>query len=157
MNKQPRNNQQSEANSLIGEHVYYSLSFVASCMVLCGLVITYYWPISSLIGLSTLLLACQFMLIRLIQCLRHLHTATLLTRSSSIILDQVYLSLITFTGSSILLFIPLSSLLIFGARSFGRNYLWLAMVTGFISITSTLNLAFEMDLLQAVLLSLLAL
>ncbi|MES9830965.1 MAG: response regulator [Candidatus Thiodiazotropha sp. DIVDIV] len=157
MNKQPRNNQQSEANSLIGEHVYYSLSFVASCMVLCGLVITYYWPISSLIGLSTLLLACQFMLIRLIQSLRHLHTATLLTRSSSIILDQLYLSLITFTGSSILLFIPLSSLLIFGARSFGRNYLWLAMVTGFISITSTLNLAFEMDLLQAVLLSLLAL
>ncbi|MES9941574.1 MAG: response regulator [Candidatus Thiodiazotropha sp. 6PLUC2] len=155
MNIQPRNNRQT--HNLTGDHVYYSLSFLASCAVLCGLVITYFWSATSLIGLGVLLLTSQFMLIRLIQNLKNLHTSNLFTRSMSIILDQVFLSLITFVGSSILLFLPLSSLLIFAARSFGRNYLWLAMVTGFISITITLNIVFQMDLPKAVLFSLLAL
>jgi CheY-like chemotaxis protein len=109
------------------------------------------------ISQATLFFAAQYTLIRLIQHTRGKHTATPLMRSTSIILDQLYLGLVTILGSPGLLLLPLSSLLIFATRSFGNYYLWMSMAVAFVSLNTSLHLALEMEILQAIPLSLLAL
>jgi CheY-like chemotaxis protein len=126
-------------------------------VVLCGLTITYFWSTSSQISLNLLILSGQFVLIRMLQHIKRLYSTTPLMRSSSIILDQFYLGLVTFVGSSALLLIPLSSVLIFASRSFGRQYLWVGMASAFTMLTTTLHMAYHMEISQATILSLLAL
>ena len=157
MNEQTATTSKPDTTTHEGDQVYYSLSFFVSCVVFVGLVVTYLWSTSSLISLMALTLACQYSLIRFIEYYKCLYTSSPSRRSASIILDQLYLGLITFAGGSALLLLPLSSVLIFASRFFGRSYLWLAIGTAFTMLTATLHLALQMDILQALLLSLLAL
>ncbi len=157
MNEQSTTRSKPDTNAHEDDQVYYSLSFFVSCVVFIGLVVTYFWSKLSLISLTTLTLACQYLLIRFIEHYKCLHTSSPSKRTSSIILDQLYLGVITFAGGSALLLLPLSSVLIFASRFFGRSYLWLGMGTAFTTLAATLHLALQMNILQALLLSLLAL
>ena len=159
MKQRLTNNPPAAGHPAPRDHVYYSLSFLVSCVVLSGLILAYFWPISGPISHATLILAAHYALIRLIQHTTGKHSATPSMRSTSIILDQLYLGLMTFAGSPGLLLLPLSSLLILAARPFGRPYLGLAMGSAFVTLLVTLHLApsLQMSLLQALPLSLLAL
>lgn len=157
MNEQTETPQRPDTTSHESDQVYYSLSLFVSFVAFIGLTLTYLWSASTQVVLMTLVLACQFLLLRFIEHYKSLYSSSSIKRSSSIILDQLFLGLITFAGGSALLLLPLSSVLIFASRFFGRSYLWLGIGSAFTMLTTTLHLAQQMELLQALLLSVLAL
>jgi CheY-like chemotaxis protein len=157
LNEQTVNITGADTTSFEGDQVYYSLSLFVSCIVLAGLAISYIWPGDGQISLSMLILASQFVLIRFIEHFKYLYTTNPTKRISTIILDQLYLGLITFAGGSALLLLPLSSVLIFASHFFARAYLWVGMGAAFVTLTTTLHLAMQLELFQALLVNLLAL
>ncbi|MEJ2609515.1 MAG: response regulator [Candidatus Thiodiazotropha sp.] len=156
--KQPTDNQQTISLPSLWES-YYNLSLFVSCVVLCCLVITYLWPISEPVSLTTLILTANFAVIRLIQRNMSKRNTLPATPGTTIIIDQLFLSLVTFAGSPGLLILPFSSLLMFSASHFGRRYLLLAMATASVTLLTTLQLApsLQMEILVAIPLSLVAL
>ncbi|MET0080833.1 MAG: hypothetical protein ABW119_20430, partial [Candidatus Thiodiazotropha lotti] len=157
MNEQTVTTRRPETASHESDQVYYSLSSFVSFVAFVGLTLTYLWSTSTLVSLTTLVLACQFLLLRFIEHYKCLYSSSPIKRNLSITLDQLFLGLITFAGGSALLLLPLSSVLIFASRFFGRPYLWVGIGTAFTMLSTTLHLALQLELLQALLLSVLAL
>ncbi|MCG8123750.1 MAG: hypothetical protein N0E55_07270, partial [Candidatus Thiodiazotropha taylori] len=83
MNEQTETPQRPDTTSHESDQVYYSLSLFVSFVAFIGLTLTYLWSASTQVVLTTLVLACQFLLLRFIEHYKSLYSSSSIKRSSS--------------------------------------------------------------------------
>jgi two-component system sensor histidine kinase RpfC len=137
---------------------YHATALTISCVVIGYMATQFIWQPPSPDQMATVTLASYYTLIRMIQLItiRKPFHLPLHPHGPLVILDQIYLAVMAFSGLPALLMLFLSGLLLFTTRALGERYVFIAMPVAFVSIFVSLTSfsLLQLDTLTAIALSL---